>query len=42
MHIECGGDTDGLICEACRTRIRGEVLERKIEIERAGWRGSPP
>jgi hypothetical protein len=39
--IECGGNTDDLICEACRTRIRGEALERKVEAERAGRRGSP-
>jgi K+-sensing histidine kinase KdpD len=39
--IVCGGNTDDLICEACRTRIRGEALERKAEVERAGRRGSP-
>ena len=39
--IVCGGNTDDLICEACRTRIRGEALERKVEAERAGRRGAP-
>jgi K+-sensing histidine kinase KdpD len=33
----CAGPSQGeLICEACRTRIRGEALERKRAEERAG------
>jgi hypothetical protein len=32
-------EDDDLICESCRSRIRGEALERKIEAERAGRRG---
>jgi nucleotide-binding universal stress UspA family protein len=39
--LACAGETEELICEACRTRIRGEALERKMEAERAGRRGSP-
>jgi universal stress protein A len=39
--LVCGVQTEDLICETCRTRIRGEALERKIEAERAGHRGSP-
>lgn len=38
--IVCGNDTADLICETCRARIRGEVLEHKIEAERPGRRGS--
>jgi nucleotide-binding universal stress UspA family protein len=38
--IVCAGDTDDLVCETCRARIRGEALEHKIETERAGRRGS--
>src|SRR5574341_1130723 len=35
--IVCGGPTrDELICETCRTKIRGEALERKLRDERAG------
>jgi Universal stress protein family len=33
----CGAETpDELICEACRAKIRGEALERKLRTERAG------
>jgi len=39
--IVCAGNTDDLICAACRDRIRGEALERKLETERAGRRGAP-
>lgn len=39
--IVCAGATDDLICEACRGRIRSEALERKIDTERAGRRGTP-
>jgi hypothetical protein len=35
----CGSHTEELICEPCRTRIRGEMLEHKLEDERAGRRG---
>lgn len=38
--IVCAGRTDDLVCETCRTRIRAEALERKIEAERPGRRGS--
>jgi len=38
--IVCAGQTDDLVCETCRARIRGEALEHKIETERAGRRGS--
>ena len=37
--IVCAGVTDDLICEACRARIRGEALERKINAERSGRLG---
>lgn len=39
--IVCAGRTDDLVCETCRTRIRDEALERKVETERAGRRGAP-
>ncbi len=39
--IVCARDAEELICEACRARIRGEALERKIGAERPGRRGSP-
>ena len=39
--IVCVDITDALICERCRARIRGEVLARKMEAERAGRRGAP-
>ena len=33
----CGGTTrEALICEACRAKIRGEALDRKLREERAG------
>jgi nucleotide-binding universal stress UspA family protein len=38
--IVCAGQTDDLVCETCRARIRGEALEHKFETERAGRRGS--
>ncbi len=37
--IVCAQETDELVCETCRTRIRGEALEQKLEAERR--RGSP-
>ena len=39
--LVCGKTSDDLICEGCRTRIRGEALEQKREGERPGRRGSP-
>jgi nucleotide-binding universal stress UspA family protein len=38
--IVCGSHTEELICEPCRTRIRGEALEQKLDAERAGRRGA--
>jgi len=38
--LVCGRPSDELICEGCRTRIRGEALEQKREAERPGRRGS--
>ena len=37
--IVCARDTDDLVCEPCRTRVRGEALERKIEAQRPGHLG---
>jgi len=37
----CAGETEDLICETCRARIRGEALEQKRDAERSGRRGSP-
>ena len=39
--IVCGAHAEELICEPCRTRIRGEALEQRLDAERAGRRGSP-
>jgi universal stress protein A len=40
--LVCGGDTgEDLICEACRTRIRGQALEQKRAAERHSHRGLP-
>jgi nucleotide-binding universal stress UspA family protein len=39
--IVCARETDELVCETCRTRIRGKALEQKLEAERPGRRGSP-
>ena len=38
--VACARETDELICAACRERIRGEALSRKMEAERAGRRGA--
>jgi nucleotide-binding universal stress UspA family protein len=38
--IVCAGQTDDLVCDMCRARIRGKALEHKIETERTGQRGS--
>jgi len=39
--LVCGKASDELICESCRTRIRGEALEQKRDAERPGHRGMP-
>jgi len=39
--IVCGGHSDDLVCETCRTRIRGQAPEHEKEAERAGHRESP-
>ncbi|MFI5325457.1 MAG: universal stress protein [Candidatus Rokuibacteriota bacterium] len=39
--LVCGKASDELICEGCRTRIRGEALEQKRDAERPGHRGLP-
>jgi universal stress protein A len=39
--LVCGKPSDELICEPCRTRIRGEAVEQKREAERPGRRGMP-
>ena len=39
--IVCAHEGEDLICEACRTRIRGEALEQKIKVEHSGRRGQP-
>jgi nucleotide-binding universal stress UspA family protein len=39
--LVCGQASDELICESCRTRIRGEALEQKRQAERPGHRGLP-
>jgi len=39
--VVCAGNTHDLICAACRERIRGEPLERKLETERAGRHRAP-
>jgi len=39
--VVCAGNTHDLICAACRERIRGEPLERKLETECAGRHRAP-
>ena len=39
--LVCDKASDELICEGCRTRIRGEALEQKRDAERPGHRGLP-
>lgn len=39
--LVCGRAGEELICESCRTRIRGEALEQKRDAERPGRRGLP-
>ena len=36
--LVCAGPSQDLICEACRARIRGEALDRKLDELRAGGR----
>ena len=38
--LVCATEDEDLVCERCRTRIRGEALERKIEEERPGRHGA--
>ena len=38
--VACAREADELICAACRDRIRGEALLRKMETERPGRRGT--
>ena len=37
--LVCGKASEDLVCEGCRTRIRGEALEQKRDAERPGRRG---
>ena len=39
--LVCGHTGEDLICEACRTRIRGQEAEQKLAAERPGHRGLP-
>lgn len=40
--LVCGGNPgEDLICESCRTRIRGEAVEQKRAAERPGHQGLP-
>jgi nucleotide-binding universal stress UspA family protein len=39
--IVCAREGEDLVCETCRTRIRGEALEHKMGEERQGRRGQP-
>jgi nucleotide-binding universal stress UspA family protein len=39
--LVCAKASDELICEGCRTRIRGEALEQQRDAERPGHRGLP-
>ena len=36
LCLACGQRSPDLVCETCRTRIRGEALDRKLRDERAG------
>jgi K+-sensing histidine kinase KdpD len=38
--LVCSRQSDELICEGCRAKIRGEALEQKWDAERPGRRGS--
>jgi nucleotide-binding universal stress UspA family protein len=39
--VVCARETEDLVCEGCRARIRGEALARKAEAERRGRQGLP-
>jgi nucleotide-binding universal stress UspA family protein len=39
--LVCGKASEDLVCESCRTRIRGEALDQKRAAERPGHRGLP-
>lgn len=39
--VVCARETEDLVCETCRNRIRGEALEQKMDAERPGRRGMP-
>lgn len=39
--VVCARESEELICETCRAKIRGEALEHKVEEERPGRRGLP-
>jgi nucleotide-binding universal stress UspA family protein len=39
--LVCGQKSEELICEGCRTRIRGDLREGKLTAERPGREGSP-
>jgi len=39
--VVCARETEELICEPCRVKIRGQALEHKVEEERPGRRGLP-
>lgn len=39
--LVCAKASEDLVCESCRTRIRGEALDQKRAAERPGHRGLP-
>ena len=39
--IVCASETDGLVCETCRNRVRAEAVSRKRSEETPGRRGMP-
>jgi universal stress protein A len=39
--VVCESDTDGMICETCRNRVRAEAVSRKRSEEQPGRRGMP-
>ena len=39
--IVCAAESTDLVCETCRTRIRAEALEHKVDAERRARRGAP-
>ncbi|MFQ5586383.1 MAG: hypothetical protein ACE5GF_06145 [Thermodesulfobacteriota bacterium] len=36
----CGRKSDATICHACEEKIRGEALEKKKDVDKAGRTGS--